>query len=245
MIHSSPASPLFRFQTAEEFVYSMLREMILGGRLRAGEKLNQDDIAHELKVSRMPVRQAIRRLESDGLVINRPNRGAVVTQLGPSAILELFEMRSVLEGLAVSLAIKNIDDTAVRELKRRAKELEEAEHDVSLWIGRHDEFHSFIWGFAERPSLAAHLHHLRQRVAPLLRIYLASHERAEMSGLEHQSLLDSIARRDPVEAERTMRQHVMGAADGVVEFVTHFDQPRNAHGSIFKRRGDRGEELEA
>jgi DNA-binding GntR family transcriptional regulator len=216
-----------RFQTAEEYAYSVLREMILSGRLQGGEKLNQDEIAQELKLSRMPVRQAIRRLESDGLVINRPNRGAVVTQLGPSAILELFEMRSVLEGLAVALAIKRMESAGLRELQRRTDELEASEHDISLWISRHDEFHRFIWGFADRPNLAAQLSHLRQRVAPLLRIYLASHEQAEMPGVEHRTLLRSIAGGDPDEAERTMREHVMTAAQGVVDFVTDFDQSRD------------------
>src|SRR5579871_541757 len=107
-----------RFTTAEEFAHERLRELILTGELAGGTRLQQAELAARLGISRMPVRQAILRLESEGLVIQRPNRGAFVTLLGPEGILELFEMRSVLEGLALRLAVPQMTVAHHREVLR-------------------------------------------------------------------------------------------------------------------------------
>ena len=114
------AEPPTRFQTAEEHAYRYLRNLILTGVFLGGAKLNQDELASKLAVSRMPIRQAIRLIESEGLVVSRPNRGAVVTALGPDAILELFEMRSVLEGLALRLATPRITKEDLKSLRSRS-----------------------------------------------------------------------------------------------------------------------------
>jgi DNA-binding GntR family transcriptional regulator len=217
-----------RFQTAEEHAYKYLRDLILAGRLPGGTRLNQDEMAKRLQMSRMPVRQAVLRLESEGLVVNRPNRGAVVTTLGPAAMLELFEMRSVLEGLAFSLALPNIDARGGAELAQRLEALEHAQQNASRWIQLHDEFHMQLCHYARRPRLSAQIRRLHQSVTPYLRLYLSTDKAWEMPGSEHRGLLDAISRRDPEGAERMMREHIMSAAHGVVEFVRRYDEaPRS------------------
>jgi DNA-binding GntR family transcriptional regulator len=215
-----------RFQTAEEHAYQYVRDLILAGRLPGGTRLNQDEMAKRLQMSRMPVRQAVLRLESEGLVVNRPNRGAVVTTLGPAAMLELFEMRSVLEGLAFSLALPNIDARDRAELGQRLEALEHAQQSASRWIQLHDEFHTLLCHYARRPRLSAQIHRLHQSVTPYLRLYLSADTAWEMPGFEHRGLLDAIGKGDPVAAERMMREHIMTAAHGVVEFVRRYDEAR-------------------
>lgn len=217
---------LGRFQTAEEYAYRHLRHMILSGRLTGGTRINQDEIARDLQLSRMPVRQAILRLEGDGLVVNRPNRGATVTTLGPEAALELFEMRGVLEGLAISVAIAHIDAAALREIEARIGELEGLQTDPGLWLERHDELHDFLCGFAGRPRLRANLRHIRHSVAPYQRIYLSTNRQAELSGFEHRALLEVIRAGDAGAAERMMREHVMSAAQAFVDFLRTYDEKR-------------------
>ena len=217
------------FQTAEEYAYQSMRGLILAGKLPGGTRLNQDDLARRLNVSRTPIRQAVLRLENEGLVINRPNRGATVTTLGPAAMLELFEMRSVLEGLALSLALPNIDRRALEEIEKRLETLERAQASITRWIQLHDEFHALLFRYAGRPRLCAHVRRLRQSVAPYLRLYLSTKKIAEMPGNEHRSLIDAIRAGDPAGAERKMREHVMSAAHGVVEFVRGQDQQRRTH----------------
>jgi len=219
MVEAPPA-----FQTAEEYAYRSLRGLILAGKLQGGVKLNQDDLARRLNVSRTPIRQAVLRLENEGLVVNRPNRGATVTTLGPDGMLELFEMRSVLEGLAFALAVPNIDAKAVDEMQRRLDTLERSHTNITRWVQLHDDFHGLMFQHARRPRLSAQLSRLRQSVAPYLRLYLTTKKIAEMPGNEHRTLIEAIKVGDAVAAERMMREHVMYAAHELVEFIRAQDQ---------------------
>ena len=218
------AEPAPGFQTAEEYAYRSLRGLILAGKLQGGERLNQDELAKRLNVSRTPIRQAVLRLENEGLVVNRPNRGATVTTLGPEAMLELFEIRSVLEGLAFSLAVPNIDAKAIDEIQRRVDTLERAHTNITRWVQLHDDFHGLLFQHARRPRLTTEVHRLRQSVAPYLRLYLSTKKIAEMPGNEHRSLIDAIKAGDPAAAERMMREHVMYAGHEVVEFIRMQDR---------------------
>lgn len=206
-------------RTAAQQVYDYLRDGILGGRLRGGERLDQDAVARQLGVSRMPVREAIRRLDSEGFVISRPNRGAVVTSLGPEAMLELFEMRSVLEGLAAALALPAVTEQVLADLAGQVQRMRRAESDIPSWIELHDAFHDSLCRLAGRSRLAAQVRTLRATVVPYLRLYLSAYQAAEMPGFEHDTLLAAIERGDPQALEVIMREHVMSAATGIVEFL--------------------------
>jgi DNA-binding GntR family transcriptional regulator len=207
------------FKTAEEFAHERLRELILSGDLAGGTRLHQDELASRLGVSRMPVRQAILRLENEGLVVQRPNRGATVTLLGSEAILELFEMRSVLEGWAFRLAVSQMTAEHQQEVARLIALLDKSQSKIALWVGRHNELHDYLCQCAARPRLTAAARHLRDSVTPYIRLYLSAYARAEMAGFEHQTLLQAIATGNPARSEAVMREHIMSAAKGVVEFV--------------------------
>ena len=214
-----PADRAQRFETAEEYALAKLRDLILSGELAGGTKLQQNELADRFGISRMPVRQAIVRLEYEGLVVQRPNRGAFVTLLGPNDILELFEMRSVLEGLALRLATPQMGVEEQNNLLRLIKVMDEARGDVDVWIQRHDDLHEFLCNCAKRPTLAASARQMRLTVTPYIRVYLSAYESAEMYGFEHHTLLRAVKTGDPTHCEEVMREHVLSAANGVVEFV--------------------------
>jgi DNA-binding GntR family transcriptional regulator len=134
-------------------------------------------------------------------------------------MLELFEIRSVLEGLAVSLALPRIDPRAFTDLEEQVRRMERAEARIGAWIEIHDAFHDTLARLAGRPRLAAMIRNLRQGAVPYLRLYLSAYRHAEMPGFEHQTLLEAIRGGDPDRAAAAMREHVMSAASGVVEFV--------------------------
>jgi DNA-binding GntR family transcriptional regulator len=207
------------FQTAEEYVYQQLRREILAGEVVGGSPLNQDDIATRLRVSRTPVRQAFLRLGSEGLITNRPNRGSIVTSLSAQDILELFEIRAVLEGFAASLAARTLDKRARKTLETRAAALETTQASSKRWVDLHEEFHHLVTVLAERPRLAENVHAVRQRVVPYLRLYLTANRGTEIRGHEHLALVGMITAGDADRAERAMREHVMSAGRAVVEFV--------------------------
>lgn len=217
------------FQTAEEYVYQELRRQILAGDIAGGTPLNQDEIAARLRVSRTPVRQAFLRLGSDGLITNRPNRGSVVTSLTARDILQLFEIRAVLEGFAASLAARNLDKRTLKQLESRVAVLESSEATSRRWVNLHDEFHQLLCTLAGRPLLTDSVHAVRQRVVPYLRLYLTANKGTEILGYEHQTLLEVIATGEPEAADRAMREHVMSVGNAVVEFVRSQEQNlRNA-----------------
>ena len=210
-----------RFQTAAQFAYLHLRAMIIGGELPGGSRLNQEELASRLELSRMPIRQAIERLESEGLVTIRRSRGAVVTSLDTAGILEQFEIRGVLEGLAFKLAISAIDTKETDKLERQVHALELAQSDVTNWLVLHEQFHNSLCQYARRPRLVEQIRLARLAVTPYIRLYLATHENAELVGFEHRDLLNAARGGDPLNCERIMREHIMSVAHEVAKLGSH------------------------
>src|SRR5438093_1254358 len=121
-----PLTPIPR-QSLTSAVVNVLREKILRGQIKAGEQLRQHAIAAELHVSRIPVREALRQLEAEGLVTIIDHRGAVVSGLSPEEILEMFEIRMVLESYLLRLSIPRLTD---EDLKRSEQTLREYEQSL-------------------------------------------------------------------------------------------------------------------
>ena len=206
--------------SAQEHAYRRLRQEILNGGLPAGARLKQQQLAKRFKISRMPVRDALHRLHAEGLVSIEPNRGVIVTQLAPAEVVELFEIRSVLEGLALQLAMQNFTDQAREEIEDLLHRLERAVPDLEVWIKRHDEFHEYLNQWSNRPRLQADIRQLRSAVQPYFRMFLMARGHPEAGVTEHRALVDTIKRGDVKNAQEEMRRHVMSAAAGMVEFLT-------------------------
>jgi DNA-binding GntR family transcriptional regulator len=198
--------------------YEFLRDSIRDGRIQSGARIKAEDIAAQLGISRMPVREAIRQLDSEGLVTIRTNRGAVVTVLNADQVLELFQMRSVLEGLAVRRAIENFDDDAFEELTVRLTRLDRAKANFHEWIARHNEFHDYICALSKAQRLFTDVQRLRTAVEPYLRMVLGP-----MSGgaiAEHRRIIDVIRQGDPAVAEEVMREHVLETAYDLIRLMS-------------------------
>jgi len=198
--------------------YEFLRERIRDGRIESGARIKAEDIAAQLGISRMPVREAIRQLDSEGLVTIRTNRGAVVTVLNADQVLELFQMRSVLEGLAVRRAIDNFDEEAFEELMVRLTRLDRAKSSFHEWIARHNEFHDFICARGGAQRLFTDVQRLRTAVEPYLRIVLGPMSAGAIA--EHRMLIDVIREGDPKVAEEVMRQHVLETAYDLIGLMS-------------------------
>src|SRR5919106_4105756 len=131
------------FGSAEQLVCDHIRRWILDGTRRADEEINQAEIANQLGVSRIPVRDALRRLESTGLLTIRPNRRAVVTSFTLADIYGIFEIRAALEGLAARHAVANLKSSDLIELESLAQLLLRVT-DLETYLAKHDEFHDLI-----------------------------------------------------------------------------------------------------
>jgi DNA-binding GntR family transcriptional regulator len=205
--------------TSQQQAYRYVRQQILSGAFSGGEKLNPARLADELGISRMPVREALRQLDAEGLVTIRPNRGAIVTVLSPRDVQELFEMRAVLEALAVKLAMPNLRGEALDDLEHLRQRMDRSIGDAKAWTQRHAEFHDFLTHQAERPRLRQEINRMRAAVQPYLLLYLSVHHTPEMPDYEHGTIIDAIRSGNSSLVEICVRDHVLRAAWGVIEFV--------------------------
>jgi DNA-binding GntR family transcriptional regulator len=208
-----------RFVTAQEEAYEHLKAQILSGEFPGGMRLNPEEIGAALGLSRTPIREALRRLDVEGLVTLQPNRGAVVTVLTLDEVRERFKIRTALEMLATAEAAGRISEDDLDDLRILMRRMDRAQADPRDWIARHEHFHDRLYEIASMPRLSAEIRRMRETVHPYLRIYIDVYHTAEMPGFEHQDLLAAVASRDPARAAEAMREHIECATAGVCEFL--------------------------
>jgi DNA-binding GntR family transcriptional regulator len=205
--------------TAEEEAYSHLLDAICKGRYRTGDRLIAEEIASEVGMSRMPVREAFRRLAAEGLVTLRPNRGAIVSGLNLDEMREVFEMRSALEGLAVRLATSSLTDRQLTTLERMLGDMDEFRDDSAEWVSRHRAFHEYLCSLAARPRLLRQISALYSVIEPHMRLWLQHVDKPLSAREEHAEILTALRSRDPEVAERVLCEHIEGTVPALLDFL--------------------------
>jgi len=223
--HSAILAGQVRYSTAQDQAYDHLKQRILSGELAGGMRLNPTEIGVLLGISRTPVREALYRLDIEGLVTLTPNRGVVVTSLTLELVRELFKIRGALEALAASEAARNIREDDVDEFELLLRRMDRSRGDPKAWIIRHDAFHDRLYEFAKMPRLTAEIRRLREAIHPHLRLYIDVYHHTEMPGYEHRTLLAEIASGSASRASLAMLEHVESAASGVLEFLANRPAP--------------------
>lgn len=231
-----PADTLpLRRQTLTGMTLDALRERILRGRYSEGEPLRQDAIAEELGVSRIPVREALRQLEAEGLVTFSPHRGAVVSTLSLQEITEMFELRAEIESDLVRRAIPHM----VAENHARAKEILDAyavalrAGEVSTWGALNWQFHSTLYAPSGRAFTMSLVKKLHQHSDRYLRMQLALTHGEVRAKDEHRAIAVAAKKGDAKLASRLMREHILGAGRSLISFL----EDSRAEPSPGKRRG--------
>jgi len=198
----------------DELAYRLLREVILSpGGLSPGDRVGEKEFSERLGISRTPIREAVRRLEVEGLVKRAPRRGVFVTDLSPEAIDELYNLREVLEGLAARLAAAYATEGEIHKLREIYDRYASAvrTHDVNKILDRDVDFHDVIAGASRSGRLQATITMFRNQLGLLRTRSVAIVGRSEKALEEMGRVLDAIARRAPGEAEGAMRQHIREA----------------------------------
>ncbi len=203
------------YRTMQEIAYDAIREAILSGRYAPGQRLMADDLAQELGTSRMPVREALHRLEATGLVSITPHRGAVVSELSRDEIVEIYHIRAVLEGLAARLAAPHLargDRARLTALIDEMAAAATAGPDQDRLLRANRDFHEVIWKAAHAPRL----HELLEN------FYIASQRFRNISLLlpgrlaevvqEHRRIARALAAREVTAAERFAKEHYENTA---------------------------------
>lgn len=191
-------------------VYQILRQAILGEQLKPGERLVERKIAMQLGVSRTPVREAIRKLESEGLLRHVPRKGVVVTRLSPQDAWEIYQIRAVLEGLAARMAAEWITQEEVEHIEKLIAEMEKAveSKDLSYLNELNSRFNDAIYGASRSPRLKQMITNLYDYIVSFARIGYNLPGRIQEVLAEHKALFDAIKKGDVEEAERVARRHV-------------------------------------
>ena len=190
--------------------YVRLLAELRAGRLNPGDRLRETDLAERLGMSRTPVREAIRQLEADGIVTHLPRQGATIRTLDYAEVMELYEMRTVLEGTAARLAARAASDIEIEELidmNRQMAALGSAPEAFVL----NRQFHAALLDAAKNRFLARSIHALHKALMILGPTTLTEPDRAQMAVEEHFGVLDAIKVRDGTFAEAAMRAHIEAA----------------------------------
>ncbi|MFP4482890.1 MAG: GntR family transcriptional regulator [Thermovirgaceae bacterium] len=199
--------------SASSYISEILRRAIFSGSLIGGARLRQEEIARQLGVSSIPVREALRQLQAEGLVEIIPRRGAVVTELEVSEIREIYEMRTFLETGALKLAFDDISGDVIEKARHCLDEMEITEDDIK-WCQLNEEFHDLLYRISGREMLLEFLKNLRSRVNRYVITYLRAMRNE--SEQEHRKILKAIDDRDKNLALRELEDHLKNAVDAIV-----------------------------
>lgn len=197
-------------------VLGKLRRQILVGGLTPGEPLNQEALADELGVSRMPVRQALKRLQAEGLVERQPNRRVCVTPLSRAEIEDIFDMRIALEPMALRLAVPRASPSDRRRMAY-AMEDANADDDPNTFGTRNSEYHLALVQPCGRPRL---LREIRSLLDLSDRYQRAAYQDGTFTGPlrgEHEALLSAVSAGDAETAAGLLERHIRQGRDRLVE----------------------------
>ena len=220
-----------RRQTLTSMTADAIRERILRGLYTEGKPLRQDAIGVELGVSRIPVREALRQLEAEGLVTFNPHRGAVVSTLSLKQISELFELRAEIEGDLILRAVPHMtaEDHARADEILDAYEVALHRGQVPVWGALNWQFHSTLYAPADRAFTMSIVSKLHQHSDRYLRMQLALTHGETRARHEHRAIAAAARKGDAGKASRLLRDHILGAGRALVAFL---EQERGQRGTV-------------
>ena len=206
-----------------EVVFNTLRNAIIQGEFQPGERLMEVTLANKLGVSRTPVREAIRMLELEGLVVMIPRRGAEVASITVKDLKDALEVRMAIEALSVRLACKRIDEAGKEELKKVCIAFREAINSklVPAIVQSDESFHNTIYKLSKNQRLINIAQNLREQVYRYRVEYVKDFSYHEKLVVEHDKITMAILKGDVETAEAIMNEHIYNQEQIVIKNVTN------------------------
>ncbi|MCL0032923.1 GntR family transcriptional regulator [Peptococcaceae bacterium] len=227
---SNRSSPirLDNYKPLREAVFEAVRDAIISGKFKPGERLMEVQLAEEMGVSRTPVREAIRKLELEGFVKIMPHKGAYVAKISIKDIIDVFEVRAVLEALAARLAAKQITEDELKQLKRAAMSIVDLAdgHDIEEAVKVDTEFHDIIYKASRNEKLVQFITHLKEQMKRFRATSLALLGRTKMALEEHEKIVQALWDRNEELAAELSRKHIENAERSILEVF------KNARGDL-------------
>lgn len=214
-----------------DVVFNTLREAILRGELKPGERLMEIQLANKLGVSRTPIREAIRKLELEGLVLMIPRKGAEVAQITEKSLRDVLEVRRALENLAVQLACLRMSPQTLADLKAAARAFEEilGGEDVTAVAEADVAFHDVIYMATDNQRLISLLNNLREQMYRYRVEYLKRKECHKQLLWEHQEIIRAIEAGEIDVATKITEQHIDNQVEAVSDALRHLEENQFRH----------------
>ena len=193
-----------------DVVFKTLRQAILKGELAPGERLMEIQLAERLGVSRTPIREAIRKLELEGLVLMIPRKGAEVAKISEQNLRDVLEVRRSLEELAIDLACQRMEPEELSELKKTQEEFAAAilEGDAMRIAQTDERYHDIIYNSTKNQKLVQILNNLREQMYRYRLEYIKDEDKRQILLVEHDHLIRALEKRHVDEARRAAREHI-------------------------------------
>ena len=207
-------------KTVSDRVYLLIKNAIIDGQLKPGERIVQEKLTQQLNVSRTPVRDALQRLNSEGLVVITPFHGAEVFELSKKSLEELYEIRSVLEDFATQKAIDRISQTELETLKKWNCLLEANKDNIQKCMQYDRLFHSDLCGAAHISYITDILQGIWNKCDPYKSIYYNQPSTIERTLFEHDQIIEALSCKDKILLANAIHEHL----GDVVETIS-----RNSH----------------
>lgn len=193
-----------------DVVFNTLRQAILKGELAPGERLMEIQLAEKLGVSRTPIREAIRKLELEGLVLMIPRKGAEVAKISEKSLKDVLEVRRSLEELAIELACQRISDTDMEDMDAAQAAFRDAiAKGDAMEIAETDEaYHDVIYNCTRNSRLVQILNNLREQMYRFRLEYIKDEDKRQILLIEHEKILKALRSRHVAEARAAVREHI-------------------------------------
>ena len=204
-----------------DVVFNTLRQAILRGELKPGERLMEIQLANKLGVSRTPIREAIRKLELEGLVLMIPRKGAEVAEITEKSLRDVLEVRRALEELAVELVCEKITDEQIQDLKGAAEDFKASlkEGDITRIAEADVKFHDVIYMATDNQKLIQLLNNLREQMYRYRVEYLKRSDFHQQLIDEHEEIIETIESGQKDRAVQVVCQHVDNQVEAVMDTI--------------------------
>ncbi|MCI8783235.1 MAG: GntR family transcriptional regulator [Dorea sp.] len=204
-----------------DVVFNTLRQAILRGELKPGERLMEIKLANKLGVSRTPIREAIRKLELEGLVLMVPRKGAEVADISEKSLRDVLEVRKALEELAVKLTCDKIKYAQIRELRHAAEEFRKTlrSSDITEIAEADVRFHDVIYEATDNQKLVQLLNNLREQMYRYRIEYLKRQEAYPQLLAEHEEIIKRIEGKEKELAAEIVCKHIDNQVEAVMDVI--------------------------
>lgn len=211
-------------RTVKNALVEEIRDEILRGTYQPGQRLRLNDLAQRFDVSNMPVREALRHLESEGIVTNIPHKGAYVTRLSVDEMQDIYDIRATLEALATRLAVPRMTPATMHELERLVAAMDEQMETVATFIKLNHQFHMTLYAASQRTHLCQLIRTLRYRMHHYMFAFKTQLGDMAQIQAEHRAIMAACAAGEADRAARLVEAHVASVGQAIIQHMRQAEE---------------------